>query len=146
MYILITFSQVDLLKHNIPDPSLLTSSASQDKENKIDDQSAREDYIADLCFVHARWASLTAVLSFLLINKKLNDYFFLDGLQDLLHFEFWWKHLFGCSCLIQIMWESYIVIGFLIEQIAGTWIFSFEGHASKENSWKTLQPILFQNR
>jgi protein SMG9 len=54
MYILITFSQVDLLKHNIPDPSLLTSSASQDKENKIDDQSAREDYIADLCFVHAR--------------------------------------------------------------------------------------------
>lgn len=45
---------VDLLKHNIPDPSLLTSSASQDKENKIDDQSAREDYIADLCFVHAR--------------------------------------------------------------------------------------------
>ncbi|KAK3131439.1 hypothetical protein QOZ80_6AG0506470 [Eleusine coracana subsp. coracana] len=45
---------VDLLKHNIPDPSLLTSSASQDKENKIDDQSDSEDYIADLCFVHAR--------------------------------------------------------------------------------------------
>ncbi|KAK3128252.1 hypothetical protein QOZ80_6BG0458950 [Eleusine coracana subsp. coracana] len=45
---------VDLLKHNIPDPSLLTSSASQDKENKIDEQSDSEDYIADLCFVHAR--------------------------------------------------------------------------------------------
>ncbi|XP_062233767.1 uncharacterized protein LOC133930983 isoform X2 [Phragmites australis] len=46
--------QVDLLKHNIPDPSLLTSSASQDKENKNDDQSSSEDYISDLCFVHAR--------------------------------------------------------------------------------------------
>uniref|UniRef100_A0A0A9E4E6 Uncharacterized protein n=1 Tax=Arundo donax TaxID=35708 RepID=A0A0A9E4E6_ARUDO len=45
---------VDLLKHNIPDPSLLTSSASQDKENKNDDQSGNEDYISDLCFVHAR--------------------------------------------------------------------------------------------
>ncbi|TVT98460.1 hypothetical protein EJB05_46745, partial [Eragrostis curvula] len=45
---------VDLLKHNIPDPSSLTSSASQDKENKNDDQSSSEDYIADLCFVHAR--------------------------------------------------------------------------------------------
>ncbi|KAJ1257645.1 hypothetical protein BS78_10G011300 [Paspalum vaginatum] len=46
--------QVDLLKHNIPDPSLLTSSASQDKENKKDDQLGSEDYISDLCFVHAR--------------------------------------------------------------------------------------------
>jgi len=45
---------VDLLKHNIPDPSLLTPSASQDKENKNDDQSGSEDYLSDLCFVHAR--------------------------------------------------------------------------------------------
>ena len=30
-----TFSQVDLLKHNIPDPSVLTSSASQDEEKKM---------------------------------------------------------------------------------------------------------------
>uniref|UniRef100_A0A0E0L709 G domain-containing protein n=1 Tax=Oryza punctata TaxID=4537 RepID=A0A0E0L709_ORYPU len=45
---------VDLLKHNIPDPSLLTSSTTQDKENKNDNQSGIEDYIADLCFVHAR--------------------------------------------------------------------------------------------
>lgn len=45
---------VDLLKHNIPDPSLLTSSASQDKENKNDEQLGSEDYISDLCFVHAR--------------------------------------------------------------------------------------------
>ncbi|XP_040381021.1 protein SMG9-like isoform X2 [Oryza brachyantha] len=45
--------QVDLLKHNIPDPSLLTSSTTQDKENKNDNQSGIEDYIADLCFVHA---------------------------------------------------------------------------------------------
>lgn len=47
-------SQVDLLKHNIPDPSVLTSSASQDKENKNDEQLGSEDYISDLCFVHAR--------------------------------------------------------------------------------------------
>ncbi|KAG8094095.1 hypothetical protein GUJ93_ZPchr0012g19963 [Zizania palustris] len=45
---------VDLLKHNIPDPSLLTSSTTQDKENRNDNQSSNEDYIADLCFVHAR--------------------------------------------------------------------------------------------
>ena len=44
---------VDLLKNNIPDPSLLTSSTS-DKENKSDNQSGSEDYMADLCFVHAR--------------------------------------------------------------------------------------------
>jgi protein SMG9 len=49
-----SFLQVDLLKHNIPDPSLLTLSASQDKENKNDDQSGSEDYLSDLCFVHAR--------------------------------------------------------------------------------------------
>ncbi|XP_047075108.1 nonsense-mediated mRNA decay factor SMG9-like [Lolium rigidum] len=45
---------VDLLKNNIPDPSLLTSSSSPDKENKNDNQSVSEDYMADLCFVHAR--------------------------------------------------------------------------------------------
>ncbi|KAF7105960.1 hypothetical protein CFC21_106726 [Triticum aestivum] len=44
---------VDLLKNNIPDPSLLTSS-TPDKENKNDSQSGSEDYMADLCFVHAR--------------------------------------------------------------------------------------------
>jgi protein SMG9 len=46
--------QVDLLKHGIPDPSVLTSSASQDKENKNEDQTGCEDYISDLCFVHTR--------------------------------------------------------------------------------------------
>uniref|UniRef100_A0ACD5XWL1 Uncharacterized protein n=1 Tax=Avena sativa TaxID=4498 RepID=A0ACD5XWL1_AVESA len=45
---------VDLLKNNIPDPSLLTSSSSPDKENKNDNQAGSEDYMADLCFVHAR--------------------------------------------------------------------------------------------
>lgn len=45
---------VDLLKNNIPDPSLLTSSSSPDKETKNDSQSGSEDYMADLCFVHAR--------------------------------------------------------------------------------------------
>uniref|UniRef100_A0ACD5ZP12 Uncharacterized protein n=1 Tax=Avena sativa TaxID=4498 RepID=A0ACD5ZP12_AVESA len=45
---------VDLLKNNIPDPSLLTSSSSPDKENKNDNQAGCEDYMADLCFVHAR--------------------------------------------------------------------------------------------
>lgn len=44
---------VDLLKNSIPDPSLLTSS-TPDKENKNDNQSGSEDYMSDLCFVHAR--------------------------------------------------------------------------------------------
>ncbi|KAK1598135.1 hypothetical protein QYE76_017557 [Lolium multiflorum] len=52
---------VDLLKNNIPDPSLLTSSSSPDKENKNDNQSVSEDYMADLCFVHAR-ATFCAIL------------------------------------------------------------------------------------
>uniref|UniRef100_A0A453QFS3 Uncharacterized protein n=1 Tax=Aegilops tauschii subsp. strangulata TaxID=200361 RepID=A0A453QFS3_AEGTS len=43
---------VDLLKNNIPDPSLLTSSTPE-KDNKNDNQSGSEDYMADLCFVHA---------------------------------------------------------------------------------------------
>lgn len=60
--------QVDLLKHNIPDPSVLTSSASQDKENKNEDQLGSEDYISDLCFVHARWALAVAMILFLLIK------------------------------------------------------------------------------
>jgi protein SMG9 len=50
----VIYFQVDLLKNNIPDPSLLTSSSSPDKENKNDNQSGSEDYMADLCFVHAR--------------------------------------------------------------------------------------------
>jgi len=61
-----TLLQVDLLKHNIPDPSLLTPSASQDKENKNDDQSGSEDYLSDLCFVHARSVLLAAMALFLL--------------------------------------------------------------------------------
>jgi len=63
-----TFLQVDLLKHNIPDPSVLTSSASQDKENKNDDQLGSEDYISDLCFVHARWALAVTMVVILLIK------------------------------------------------------------------------------
>lgn len=60
--------QVDLLKHGIPDPSVLTSSASQDKENKNEDQTGCEDYISDLCFVHTRWALAIAVILLLLIK------------------------------------------------------------------------------
>ena len=56
------FLQVDLLKNNIPDPSLLTSSSSPDKENKTDNQSGSEDYLANLCFLHARWALWSLIL------------------------------------------------------------------------------------
>ncbi|CAN6166338.1 unnamed protein product [Urochloa humidicola] len=67
---------VDLLKHNIPDPSLLTSSASQDKGNKNDDQSGSEDYISDLCFVHARLREQDFSASKLtLIRKALEKHF-----------------------------------------------------------------------
>lgn len=45
---------VDLLKNSIPDPSLLTSSSTQEKENKNDNQSGSEEFMADVCFVHAR--------------------------------------------------------------------------------------------
>ncbi|KAL6606509.1 hypothetical protein ACP70R_042162 [Stipagrostis hirtigluma subsp. patula] len=62
---------VDLLKHNIPDPSLLTSSASQDKENKNDNQSGNEDYIADLCFVHARLQEQDFSPSKLMLLRKV---------------------------------------------------------------------------
>ncbi|CAN6223506.1 unnamed protein product [Urochloa humidicola] len=67
---------VNLLKHNIPDPSLLTSSASQDKGNKNDDQSGSEDYISDLCFVHARLREQDFSASKLtLIRKALEKHF-----------------------------------------------------------------------
>ncbi|EEC79873.1 hypothetical protein OsI_21375 [Oryza sativa Indica Group] len=62
---------VDLLKHNIPDPSLLTSSTTQDKENKNDNQSGIEDYIADLCFVHARLREQDFSPSKLMVLKRV---------------------------------------------------------------------------
>ncbi|XP_066377913.1 uncharacterized protein [Miscanthus floridulus] len=67
---------VDLLKHNIPDPSVLTSSASQDKENKNEDQLGSEDYISDLCFVHARLQGQDFSPSkLMLLRKTLEKHF-----------------------------------------------------------------------
>lgn len=54
------YSQVDLLKHGIPDPSLLTSAYTQrsnsglDKENKGNDQATSEEFLAAPVFVHSK--------------------------------------------------------------------------------------------
>ncbi|XP_073012071.1 uncharacterized protein [Typha latifolia] len=50
---------VDLLKHNIPDPSLLTShpqgsSTVSDKENRGNIHACNEEYLADLVFIHTK--------------------------------------------------------------------------------------------
>lgn len=51
---------VDLLKHSIPDPSLLTSSHSQgsnslpDKENKSIDQPTSEEFLSAIVFIHTK--------------------------------------------------------------------------------------------
>ncbi|AQK79991.1 Protein SMG9 [Zea mays] len=67
---------VDLLKHGIPDPSVLTSSASQDKENKNEDQTGCEDYISDLCFVHTRLQGQDFSPSkFMLLRRTLEKHF-----------------------------------------------------------------------
>ena len=47
---------------------MLTSSASQDKENKNEDQLGSEDYISDLCFVHARWELAIDMIIVLLLK------------------------------------------------------------------------------
>lgn len=51
--------QVDLLKHGIPDPSLLTPTYSQanpgqEKENKDNLQELNEEYFASPVFVHTK--------------------------------------------------------------------------------------------
>ncbi|CAM0912382.1 unnamed protein product [Alopecurus aequalis] len=67
---------VDLLKNNIPDPSLLTSSSSPDKENKTDNQSVSEDYMANLCFVHARLQEHDfSASNLMLLRKNLEKHF-----------------------------------------------------------------------
>lgn len=47
---------------------MLTSSASQDKENKNEDQLGSEDYISDLSFVHARWELAIDMIIVLLLK------------------------------------------------------------------------------
>lgn len=87
---LIQFLQVDLLKHNIPDPSLLTSSTTQDKENKNDNQSGIEDYIADLCFVHARWTLLSFMLVCIFVCYHMLISFLMNK-EILLLFPVFWQ-------------------------------------------------------
>lgn len=53
------FLQVDLLKHGIPDPSLLTPTYSQtnlgqEKENKDNLQETNEEYFSSPVFVHTK--------------------------------------------------------------------------------------------
>lgn len=54
------YLKVDLLKHGLPDPSLLTPghfqgcSSGLDKENKADVQGGTEDFLAALVFIHTK--------------------------------------------------------------------------------------------
>lgn len=57
---IILYLQVDLLKHGIPDPSLLTSSHSQgsdpvpDKENKSIVQPTSVEFLSAFVFIHTK--------------------------------------------------------------------------------------------
>ena len=60
--------QVDLLKHGIPDPSLLTPTYSQanpgqEKENKDNFLELNEEYFASPVFVHTKWVHLSEKLN-----------------------------------------------------------------------------------
>ncbi|CAL9060751.1 uncharacterized protein LOC135643000 [Musa acuminata AAA Group] len=73
---------VDLLKHGIPDPSLLTSAYTQrsnsglDKENKGNDQATSEEFLAAPVFVHSKLQNKDLAPSkTLLVRKALLKFF-----------------------------------------------------------------------
>lgn len=80
---------VDLLKHDIPDPSMLTSGQSQasttgsEKENKVNQQVTTEEHLAAPVFIHTKLrdqdlsSSNTALL-----KRALSQYFKSSSFSD----------------------------------------------------------------
>ncbi|KAJ0964420.1 hypothetical protein J5N97_029542 [Dioscorea zingiberensis] len=73
---------VDLLKHGLPDPSLLTSGHSQgsssglDKENKVDIQGGAGEFLAALAFIHTKLqAQNLSPSNTQLLRTALSEYF-----------------------------------------------------------------------
>ncbi|OAY70815.1 Protein SMG9 [Ananas comosus] len=68
--------QVDLLKHNIPDPSLLAPSNSQGHNVAPDKENSNEEYLADLVFIHTKlWELDFSSSSITLLKKALSHHF-----------------------------------------------------------------------
>nr|CAD1820813.1 unnamed protein product [Ananas comosus var. bracteatus] len=67
---------VDLLKHNIPDPSLLAPSNSQGHNVAPDKENSNEEYLADLVFIHTKlWEQDFSSSSITLLKKALSHHF-----------------------------------------------------------------------